>query len=180
MTARDIDLNRAMRGPRNKSRCRVIGTGPINNLNWKKARRLSNLLFNDLRNRRKLGVTQPFVDQIGVYCIATGNLRDRNARCTGLPADRNLFLVRPEPFLLTLFARQICPQDVHYQCWTLSTHSMIRQSRHAKRLPSRSSNETSSVLRSAMATASCAGASVVCNRCAVWQRPSTLSRCGQL
>ena len=133
MTARDIDLNRAIR--RTGCRCGIIGTGSINNLNWKKARHLGNLFFNDLRTSRKLGITQPFVDQIGSHCIAPSNLRDRNNRRTCLPTDRNLFLVRPEPLLLTHFARHSCPQDVHYRWWTLSTHSMARQSSEAGRLP---------------------------------------------
>jgi len=40
----------------------------------------------------------------------------------------------------------------------------------------RSSSETSSVLRSATATASWAGVSVVCRRCGVWLRSAALSR----
>ena len=41
---------------------------------------------------------------------------------------------------------------------------------------SRSSRDTGSVLRRATATASCAGVSVVCSRCAMWLRSFTLSR----
>ncbi|WP_232295635.1 hypothetical protein, partial [Pseudorhodobacter aquimaris] len=81
-----------------------------------KAWRLSNLLFKYRSIRRKLGITQPFMDQIGVHGIPPRDLRDRYPRRAGLPADRHLLLIRPEPLLLT---RHICTQDVHYQRGTL-------------------------------------------------------------
>jgi hypothetical protein len=43
--------------------------------------------------------------------------------------------VSTEPLLLTFLTRHICPQDVRYHWWTLSTHSMGRQSSEAGHLP---------------------------------------------
>ena len=97
------------------SGCRVFTLGLINNLNWKKARHLSNLLLSDLQDKRKLEITQLFVDQVGVYFMAPGNERGRNTRRASEPTDRDLFLLRPEPLLLARFARNICPQHLHYQ-----------------------------------------------------------------
>ena len=134
VTACDINLNRALRRLGVRRWGRVFGLRPVHNLDREKARRLSNLDFNNLSIRRKLGITQPFMDQVGVHCVSPRNLRHRHTLRKCLRADRHLLLIRPEPLLLTLLARHICPQDVHYRWWTLSTHSMTRQSSEAGRL----------------------------------------------
>nr|WP_157056409.1 hypothetical protein [Pseudorhodobacter aquimaris] len=116
MAACDIDLNRALCGLGVGRWGRAFGLRAIHNLDGEKAWRLSNLLFKYRSIRRKLGITQPFMDQIGVHGIPPRDLRDRYPRRAGLPADRHLLLIRPEPLLLT---RHICTQDVHYQRGTL-------------------------------------------------------------
>ena len=52
--------------------------------------------------------------------------------------------------------------------------------RNSRTTAGRSSIDTSSVLRRTTATASCAAVKVVCNRCGVWLRSCTLSRCFHL
>ena len=61
MTARDVDLNRAVAGcgiGRTRGN-RFFSSRPVNNLHGQKAWRLSNLFFNDLWIWSKLGITQP-------------------------------------------------------------------------------------------------------------------------
>ena len=52
--------------------------------------------------------------------------------------------------------------------------------RNSRTTAGRSSINTSSVLRRTTATASCAAVKVVCNRCGLWPRSCTLSRCFHL
>jgi hypothetical protein len=86
----------------------------VNDLNWKEARLWGSLFFDGLRIRHKFWITQLLVDQIGVHCVSPRDLRYRYLWRACLRTDRNLLLIRPEPLLLTLLARHIYPQDVHY------------------------------------------------------------------
>ena len=55
------------------------------------------------------------------------------ARCAGgnpcLRTDRSLLIVQPDPLILALLARHRPPQDVHYQWWTSSRHSITPSER---------------------------------------------------
>ena len=70
-----------------------------------------------------------------IQSIPTRNLRYRYTRRLRLKTNRPLLFVRPKS-IRAFLNHQFLPRSVHYHQWTLSTHTLSRQSANTGRIPS--------------------------------------------